>query len=58
MLTMFQSKDANVLDDEPTLGLGVGAALMLVQKKGMLLVLRKMLEENDDQDCAREIQRL
>ncbi|CAB4014383.1 U4 tri-snRNP-associated 1-like [Paramuricea clavata] len=30
------SKDTNVLDDEPTLGLGVGAALTLVQKKGLI----------------------
>lgn len=28
--------DANVLDDEPTMGMGVGAALELVQKKGLL----------------------
>ncbi|XP_028392981.1 U4/U6.U5 tri-snRNP-associated protein 1-like [Dendronephthya gigantea] len=30
------SKDTNILDDEPTLGLGIGAALMLVQKKGLI----------------------
>ena len=34
-MLLFQKQDANVLDDEPMLGMGMGAALKLVQKKGM-----------------------